>query len=89
MRTVALDEFCRENGITPQAVKIDVEGAEAAVLEGGAETITAARPVIFLSTHGAEPHRRCLDWLRARDYRLRPILGDSVETTTELLCTPA
>lgn len=89
VRTLRLDDFCAANRITPKAVKVDVEGAEAAVLEGAERTIERARPVIFLSTHGPEPHARCVAWLRARGYALAPIVGGSVETATELLCTPA
>lgn len=88
VRTLRLDDFCAERSIVPHAVKIDVEGAEGAVLEGFARTVESARPTIFLSTHGPGPHRRCVEWLRARGYRLRPILGEDVETTSELLCTP-
>jgi FkbM family methyltransferase len=88
VRTLRLDDFCRGHGIRPDAVKIDVEGAEAAVLEGFAETVEAARPVIFLSTHGPEPHRRCVEWLRARGYALEPIVGQAVDSASELLCTP-
>lgn len=88
VRTLRLDDFCVAHGIVPKAIKIDVEGAEAAVLEGGSKTIESARPVIFLSTHGAEPHAACVAWLRARGYALAPIVGGSVETASELLCTP-
>lgn len=88
VRTVRLDDFCAAHGIVPGAIKIDVEGAEAAVLEGGAKTIESARPVIFLSTHGPEPHAACVAWLRARGYALAPIVGGSVETASELLCSP-
>jgi FkbM family methyltransferase len=88
VRTLRLDDVCAANSIVPRAVKIDVEGAEAAVLEGFAATIESARPVIFLSTHGPGPHARCVAWLRARGYRLSPIVGGSVESATELLCTP-
>jgi FkbM family methyltransferase len=88
VRTLRLDDVCAANSIVPRAVKIDVEGAEAAVLEGFAATIDAARPVIFLSTHGPGPHARCVAWLRARGYTLSPIVGGSVESATELLCTP-
>ena len=89
VRTLRLDDVCAANGIVPKAVKIDVEGAEAAVLAGAAATIERARPVIFLSTHGAGPHAACLAWLRARGYALAPIVGGSVDTASELLCTPA
>jgi FkbM family methyltransferase len=88
VRTLRLDDFCAAHGITPRAVKIDVEGAEAAVLAGFAATVDSARPVIFLSTHGPEPHAACVAWLRARGYVLSPIVGESVETATELLCVP-
>jgi FkbM family methyltransferase len=89
VRTLRLDDFCAAHGILPHAVKIDVEGAEAAVLAGAERTIDSARPVIFLSTHGPGPHAACVAWLRARGYALRPIVGESVEAATELLCTPA
>jgi FkbM family methyltransferase len=88
VRTLRLDDVCAAHGIVPRAVKIDVEGAEAAVLEGFAATVDSARPVIFLSTHGPGPHARCVAWLRARGYRLSPMVGGSVESATELLCTP-
>lgn len=88
VRTLRLDDVCAAHGIVPRAIKIDVEGAEAAVLEGGVKTIESARPVIFLSTHGPEPHAACVAWLRGRGYALAPIVGGSVETASELLCTP-
>jgi FkbM family methyltransferase len=88
VQTVRLDEFCAENSIAPTAIKIDVEGAERGVLEGARDTLARHRPVIFLSTHGAEVHRACLDFLSGAGYACRPILGDDLETTTELLCTP-
>jgi FkbM family methyltransferase len=88
VRTLRLDDFCAAHAIVPRVVKIDVEGAEAAVLEGFAATMDAARPIIFLSTHGRPAHERCVAWLRERGYELAPIDGESVETATELLCTP-
>jgi FkbM family methyltransferase len=35
----------------PNVLKIDVEGAEAAVLQGAANTIQRAQPIIFLEVH--------------------------------------
>lgn len=89
VRTVALDPFCVEHGITPTAVKMDVEGAEAAVIEGGSQVLRQARPVIFLSTHGPEAHGRSTELLRELGYTLTPILGDRVESSSELLALPA
>jgi FkbM family methyltransferase len=87
--TVRLDDFVREHGIAPAAVKIDVEGGELRVLEGARDTLAAHRPVLFLSTHGAEVHRACMALLREAGYAFRPILGTDVESTSELLCVPA
>lgn len=50
---VTLDELCRERDLTPEVIKIDVEGAEIDVLIGAAETLRRARPEIFLSVHPA------------------------------------
>jgi FkbM family methyltransferase len=88
VRTVRLTEFCAERGISPSALKIDVEGAEAAVLEGAKELILKSRPVIFLSTHGPAAHAHCLEWLRAAGYSLRPILGGRIEDAAEILALP-
>ncbi len=83
---VTLDEFARERGLRCQAVKIDVEGAEVAVLEGAREMLHATKPIIFLSTHGADLHRDCLALLQALGYMFTPIIGRDVASTTEVLC---
>lgn len=89
VRTVRLDNFCAEQQIWPDAIKVDVEGAELSVLQGGQETIACAQPLILLSTHGREVHHRCLDWLRGAGYTSHPIDGPDVDTATEILGVPA
>ncbi|MEW5930234.1 MAG: FkbM family methyltransferase [Gemmatimonadota bacterium] len=88
VETVRLDDFVRERGISPTAVKVDVEGAEVQVLDGARATLAEHRPVIFLSTHGAEVHRASMQLLRELGYGFRPILGSDAATTSELLCLP-
>lgn len=46
-----IDTFCRDEDIKPELIKIDVEGAEVRVLEGGRRVIMASKPVIVVSVH--------------------------------------
>ncbi|HEX5102457.1 MAG TPA: FkbM family methyltransferase [Pirellulaceae bacterium] len=87
-----LDDLAAEHDLAPQHLKIDVEGAELAVLRGGERLIREHRPTIFLSTHdGIEPgvHRACCELLASWGYSLEPIVGTSVEAASEVLCLPA
>jgi FkbM family methyltransferase len=48
-----LDAVCAEAGFVPDAIKIDVEGFETAVLRGGESVLRRARPLLFLEVHPA------------------------------------
>jgi len=47
-----LDDYAAGMGKTPNLIKIDVEGAELAVLEGARHTLAAARPILLVEIHG-------------------------------------
>lgn len=50
--TISLDDYCRWRGITPDIVKIDVEGAEASVLRGFESTLATSPPDhLFIEVH--------------------------------------
>lgn len=50
-RQVCIDTFCQHRELTPDIIKIDVEGAEIGVLKGARGVIERCRPMIFLSVH--------------------------------------
>ena len=68
----------------PDVIKIDVEGAEAAVLRG-ARRIMERQPVILLATHGVQAHRECFGLLTAAGYELVSLHGSSPERTDEIV----
>ena len=51
VRTTTIDTFCTERSITPDVVKIDVEGAELEVLRGARQTLAAHRSIVFVEFH--------------------------------------
>tara|TARA_R110002096_G_scaffold25004_1_gene78611 strand:+ start:5060 stop:5896 length:837 start_codon:yes stop_codon:yes gene_type:complete len=51
VRQTTIDSYCDANGIGPDLIKIDVEGAEIGVLQGAEKTLAAFKPKIFLSVH--------------------------------------
>ncbi|MCL6622961.1 MAG: FkbM family methyltransferase, partial [Syntrophobacterales bacterium] len=88
IQTISLDDFVRENpGLAPDYLKIDVEGAELAVLVGARKLLAEKRPTIFLATHGREIHRECCDFLLARGYQLSPIGLKSIEDADGILAS--
>lgn len=74
---VALDEMVIAGRLPPpELVKIDVEGADPAVLRGAERILRDARPTLFLATHGDARRRECESRLRALRYRIEQLDSD-------------
>ncbi len=73
--TTTIDDIVSELDITPDVMKIDVEGAEREVFLGAASMFETAKPVIFLSTHSDELRGWCLEHLRGLGYKIKPLIG--------------
>ena len=65
-----LDTLVGEGIPSPDGMKIDVEGAEAAVLRGGAATIEAHHPLLVVEIHDECDGEWITDWLTERDYAI-------------------
>ena len=48
VRTETLDSYCSRNGIKPDFLKIDVEGNEFRIFQGGSETLKKHKPKIIV-----------------------------------------
>jgi FkbM family methyltransferase len=59
---VCLDDFCRDQGVWPDTLKIDVEGFEAEVLAGASECLSRAKRLV-LEFHSEALRVRCLEML--------------------------
>jgi FkbM family methyltransferase len=55
---LSLDGYLRKSGLCPRLVKIDVEGAELAVLRGAREMLRLLRPVVLVEIHDLGPSHR-------------------------------
>jgi FkbM family methyltransferase len=85
--TVTCDAFCNRSGVTPDVMKIDVEGAEMAVLKGAQHVIRSRGPTILLSTHSNALREECLDFLRSNGYStVEPITGHPDGIAWDFLC---
>ena len=70
VRTQTLDSFVFDEGHSPpDLVKIDVEGAEARVVRGGARVIAKYHPVLLFELHGPKHAGEVWDLLQEQAYR--------------------
>jgi FkbM family methyltransferase len=88
VRVVSLDEMVMSGAVPPpHFIKIDVEGAEDAVLHGSSNVLSEHRPTIFLSTHGDEVRARCLERLLALGYHIETIADADAAHADEFVAT--
>jgi FkbM family methyltransferase len=67
----SLDSLWNQSAFSaPSVIKIDVEGAELSVLQGGRQMLAACRPIILLAGHGTAIQEQCCRFLRESGYRI-------------------
>lgn len=86
VKLFSIDEMVSDGRIpAPQYLKIDIEGAEYDALCGAEATLQEFQPTIFLASHSMEIHQSCCHLLSELGYELKPILGNDVSKTFEIL----
>jgi FkbM family methyltransferase len=89
VEVTALDDLAAKNEIPePKVLKIDVEGMEYWVLQGGENIIQESRPTIFVSTHGQTNQSRVLQLLQEWHYEIFQI-GKGSTKNANYLAKPA
>jgi FkbM family methyltransferase len=68
VRVVSLDEWCVAEGVYPDIIKLDVEGAEMMVLEGATMIIDTRRPALFIEAHSRELAAAAAGFLTSINY---------------------
>lgn len=64
----------------PDILKIDVEGAELEVLEGGTKALGEFHPKVFLEIHGTQLHADCRAFLLEKGYEVEEEYGQLTAT---------
>lgn len=80
---ITLDEFCRQTRLQPHCIKIDVDGTEAEILEGGTETLQSPelRSLIIEMPSEAASRSRCEHALLAAGFQSQgPVIDESRPT---------
>ncbi|KKL02208.1 hypothetical protein LCGC14_2626610 [marine sediment metagenome] len=84
IKTITLDTFIKTVDVQPYLIKIDVEGAEYRVLEGGKRFLSNNKPIILLSTHSDDLKAKCLNYLKLINYSIiKPINAKEIKNATE------
>ncbi len=86
--TVTVDAIVQLLGVSPDVIKIDVEGAELSVLKGAQATLRKAKPTIFLSTHSDTLRSTCLEYLEGLGYTFE-VLSQNKISPSEFLAKHA
>jgi len=81
VETIKMDDLIKKENISPKEIdfiKVDVEGAEAMVFEGGRDTLREGNPKILFEvwSYNQESMKNCRRILEGLGYQIKPITGD-------------
>jgi FkbM family methyltransferase len=80
---VRLDSLLQQGRPGPRLLKVDVEGAEALVLQGARLLLERVRPVVLLEVHNKTTCRACTEQLEGLGYRVHQIVRNRLQPLGE------
>jgi FkbM family methyltransferase len=82
VRSRTIDSIIRSGELpAPDVLKVDVEGAERMVLEGGKTFFASATPRLVIETHGHVVSRECLEFLLDLGYTAAACVPERVDSS--------
>ncbi len=76
---VAIDAYCEAHGLSPEIIKMDIEGAEVGALKGARHVLSTYKPTVFLSVHP-----RHIEMMGASIKEMEEFLEDVGYTVSEI-----
>ena len=70
INTVMLDTFCKQMNITPDHIKMDVDGLEHRVINGGIESIEKSKTVIIELNTNLKEHNDAISKMKSLGFKL-------------------
>jgi hypothetical protein len=67
---ITIDKACRQFFI-PDFIKLDIEGAEDAALNGAIGTLTTHKPHLIVEVHGEDKEQHCVSLLKSFGYTIQ------------------
>jgi FkbM family methyltransferase len=85
-----IDSVLRDGtAAVPDVMKLDVEGAERMVLDGGEKFFTDQSPKLLIETHGVEVMKACLEFLFRKGFHVAGCVPDAWHPTRHMRLSAA
>lgn len=65
---ITLDDYCAENNLKPDFIKVDIEGGGIYALPGAYKTIAATRPIVLIESHNKKEDHAVIDLINTMNY---------------------
>ena len=93
VNVLKLDDFLKNENIIPDVIKLDTEGSEFDIIQGGKKFLKKHRPLIFLETHTQLLNElgisitKLVDLIHSLGYKIYDLEGNLINDSKKLLAS--